>query len=129
MIRPTLDTWDKNYQTLQSEYEPWKQLGDYDQVTRNLQLVQQMNQDPQAFYERLGQLIGVTPNQAQQITQNGGVPGQEAQQNQGLYGTGEEDYLVDPEVAQLQADCRSTARAKSTMGTRASRSSENSASR
>jgi hypothetical protein len=102
MIRPTLETWDRNYQSLQEQYEPWKQLGDYEQVSRNNMLVQQMNENPQAFYERLGQLIGVTPNQAQQIAQNGNAGGQEAQQSQGMYGTGEEDYLVDPEVAQLK---------------------------
>ena len=102
MIRPTLETWDRNYQTLQKEYEPWKQLGDYDLVQRNMGIIQQLNENPQGFYERLGQLIGVTPNQAQQIVQNGQAPGQENQQNQGLYGTGEEDYLVDPEVAQLK---------------------------
>jgi len=99
MIRPTLDTWDKNYQTLQQEYEPWKQLGDFEQVQRNLTLVQELNNNPQAFYERLGQLIGVTPNQAQQMVNNG----QEAPQQTQEYssGSGDDEYL-DPEVLQLK---------------------------
>src|SRR4051794_21093018 len=48
MVRPTLETWDRNYQQLQQEYEPWKQLGDYEQVHRNLSLVQELNSNPQA---------------------------------------------------------------------------------
>jgi hypothetical protein len=100
MIKPTLETWDRNYQTLQKEYEPWKQLGDYEQVQRNLTLVQELNNDPQAFYERLGQLIGVTPKQAQQFYENDGQ-----EQNQG-YPPGsegdDEDLMLDPEVLQLK---------------------------
>ena len=99
MIRPTLETWDRNYQQLQQQYEPWQQLGDYEQVHRNLTLVQELNNNPQAFYERLGQLIGVTPNQAQNIVNNG----QEAsQQNQEYTSDSGDDYLLDPEVLQLK---------------------------
>lgn len=97
MVKPTFETWDKNYQSLQEKYRPWEQLGQpYDVVERNLGVVQQLNDNPQAFYEKLGQLIGVTPNQAAGLAQ---------QQNQQTpQDTPDEDTydLSDPELAKLR---------------------------
>jgi|SRR5580765_82545 hypothetical protein len=94
-IKPELETWDRNYQQLREQYKPWEELGQpYDQVQRNLGVIQQLNDNPQAFYQKLGELLGVTPGQAQQIAQD--------QQQEGFEGPDDEDAYTDPEVKRLQ---------------------------
>ena len=101
MIAPELSTWDRNYSELQNKYKPWEDLGQpYEQVKNNLDVIQQMNDNPQAFYNRLGELIGVTPGQVQQPDNSTGV-GQDQNYQGSLDGTDQYD-LVDPEVARLR---------------------------
>lgn len=100
-ITPALQKWDHNYSELESKYKQWEGLGQpFDVVQNGLNVINELNSNPQAFYQRLGALLGVGPQEAQQAVE-------QSQDNQ--YETdddGEEldaqGYPVDPEVAALR---------------------------
>ena len=75
LVTPHLRRWDDNYRALQAQYTPWKQgfvdRGyNADQMQNAATIFRMVNDNPQEFYRRLGEALGVSPQQAEQMVEN-----------------------------------------------------------
>ena len=94
VVKPHLQKWDQNYQRdvqqVHSQYQPWQQFADQgiepDDVTQAMQILQTMNENPQAVYEALAEHLG--------ISEQGGAESEGEE-----YGAEEEE---DPRYAELR---------------------------
>jgi hypothetical protein len=61
LIQPELNKWDqgvnKRFETISSEYAPYKDLGTPEELTNYRAIVQQMDENPEAMYEALGNFL------------------------------------------------------------------------
>lgn len=98
-VEPVLRDWDagvnRKFQEIHDQYAPYKQFKDQgidpETLMYGQQLMDLLDSDPQKLYEALSQLPGITPAQAQQMTEDA---------------VAESDYSeeepLDPRIAQLE---------------------------
>jgi hypothetical protein len=72
LIQPELSKWDqgvnKRFETINSEYAPYKDLGTPEEIQNYRNIVQQLDENPEAMYEALGNFLkenGRMPTQAE----------------------------------------------------------------
>lgn len=74
LVRPELEKWDKNFQEMTTKYKPYEDFVssgiEKDHIMRSLNLYQNLSTNPQGFYEVLGQRLGITAEQAQQVVED-----------------------------------------------------------
>lgn len=99
-FRPVFQEWDKNtnqkFQDIHKQYEPLKQYESFAKqgidprvAQAGVALVQELQKDPQAFYERLGSAYGLTPAQAEQLVEDAD--------------NDVDETVVDPRLDQIQS--------------------------
>lgn len=66
-ITPVLQQWDRNYQELATKHAQYADFQDVNQLRAYKELADMINNDPRAIYDRLGELLKITPQQAQQV--------------------------------------------------------------
>ena len=73
MVTPKLEAWDRGvdqrFRTVQSQYEPWKDVTSAyqpDDVRNSLELMRRINENPQEIYAALAEHLGVNSDQGQQ---------------------------------------------------------------
>lgn len=80
-VEPYIQKWDadvtRRFQELHSQYEPYKQLGDPEELAVANAIYQRLNEDPQGFYKDLAELL------QQETGEQGSPSGQGQQQNLG----------------------------------------------
>lgn len=85
-VKPFLKEWDRNYGKLADSYAPYKTFAQQNVTPETLnnayQVYNMLNQNPQEMYRRLGEMLGVSPQQAQQVAQE---VQQQQQQPESLY--------------------------------------------
>lgn len=99
MVEPTFQEWDrevnKRFDEVHSRYSPYKEFIDAGlqpaQLREAVDLMRMVVQDPRRIYEALGEHLGITPQQAQQVMAQGG---------QGQVGEPDEFDLGAPDQAQ-----------------------------
>jgi hypothetical protein len=61
LIQPELSKWDqgvnKRFETINSEYAPYKELGTPEEIQNYRSIVQQLDENPEAMYEALGNFL------------------------------------------------------------------------
>jgi hypothetical protein len=111
IVSPHLKQWDQNYNRMAQEYAPWKKtFADKGITAEELNtahsLYQLINTNPQELYRRLGEALGVSTQQAQQMVNdpNAAQPGQNQQDYQNYPGYEEDpnQQQVDPRLQALQ---------------------------
>lgn len=64
LIQPELSKWDqgvnKRFESLNQQYAPYKELGTPEELTGYKQIIQQMDSNPEAMYEALGNFLQET---------------------------------------------------------------------
>lgn len=96
LIQPELGKWDqgvnKRFETINSEYAPYKELGTPEELQNYRAIVQQMDENPEAMYEALGNFL----------QENGRMPtkaeAQDIADEIDSEGSSEE---IDPRIAEL----------------------------
>lgn len=99
LVQPHLQQWDKGVQDrfaeINAKYDPWKEFMDSgtdpETAAQALSILQQINEDPQAIYNSLGEYFGYGTAQA-------ATPGA----NQELDGESDTGDYVDPKMAELE---------------------------
>ena len=96
LIQPELSKWDqgvnKRFESINAQYAPYKELGTPEELTNYRSIVEQMDQNPEAMYEALGNFL----------QQNGRMPTKaEAQDIADDIDEQDQDAL-DPRIAELQ---------------------------
>lgn len=66
-ITPTLQQWDRNYQELATKHAQYADFQDIEQLRAYKQLAENLNNNPRAIYDKLGELLGITPQEAKQV--------------------------------------------------------------
>lgn len=109
-VRPTLEKWDRGveerFAQVHSQYEPYKPFVEQgitpQQIDAGMRLFAALQADPRQFYTFLGEQLGISPQQAQQLSQQ--VSGQGQQQDGsvdlGEFGDQSQQQQVDPRIAQ-----------------------------
>lgn len=93
-LSPHFQKWDQNYQALQSKYAPW-QNADYDRHTALERLANEIDSNPHGFYQRLGQALGITAQQAEDLADNNSDDSDD-------YDDDSDDSERDPRFAELE---------------------------
>lgn len=95
-IEEDLKQWDKSAETristLNSQLKSYKDLGEAEQLQSYAALAQQIDANPEAIYDALGQFL----------RENGRLPETQAEMDEALDNADEDEY-VDPRLAQLEA--------------------------
>ena len=96
LIQPELSQWDqgvnKRFETISSQYAPYKDLGSPEELANYKQIIEQMDSNPEAIYEALGTFL----------EENGRMPSkQEAQELADDIDEYGEDPSYDPRIDQL----------------------------
>lgn len=96
LIQPELSKWDqgvnKRFETINAQYAPYKELGTPEELGNYRSIVEQMDANPEAMYEALGNFL----------RENGRMPTQaEAQEIADDVDEQDQDAL-DPRIAELQ---------------------------
>jgi hypothetical protein len=73
-VVPTLQEWDQNFQSVQETHAPWKEFSEsgVDPETARLALnvLNTIENNPQQAYQTIGNALGITPGQAQEVVEN-----------------------------------------------------------
>lgn len=96
LIQPELSQWDqgvnKRFETISSQYAPYKDLGSPEELANYKQIIEQMDSNPEAIYEALGTFL----------EENGRMPSkQEAQELADDIDEQDGDPSYDPRIDQL----------------------------
>ena len=96
LIQPELSQWDqgvnKRFETISSQYAPYKDLGSPEELANYKQIIEQMDSNPEAIYEALGTFL----------EENGRMPSkQEAQELADDIDEQDEDSSYDPRIDEL----------------------------